>query len=163
MPSLSWFKLQFWPKDATTHLALNYTGRFSVKYMIQQRIARKAHYDVYYAGAVYKYAEYTMIICDLASFICAGDKHKISVEEPGFPVGALPRGRRLLVGKNEIFQVVDHNFSNLSLIPTVIVINHISESVEDSWYRGEPNVLLKIFFVKNTSSVPLQLWGTREK
>ena len=28
MLSLSWFKLQFWPKDATTHSALNYMGHF---------------------------------------------------------------------------------------------------------------------------------------
>ena len=50
----------------------------------------------------------------------------------------------MLAGKNKVFQVADHDFSNLSLTPTVILINHISESVEDSWYRGEPNVLLKI-------------------
>ena len=78
--SFSWFKLQFWPKDATIHSALNYTGQFSVKYMIQQRMARKAHDDVHYAGAVYKYArEYALSIHDLVSFICIDDKHKISV------------------------------------------------------------------------------------
>ena len=26
IPSLSWFKFQFWPKDCSTHTALNYTG-----------------------------------------------------------------------------------------------------------------------------------------
>ena len=31
MLSLPWFKLQFWPKDATTHSAINYTGQFSIK------------------------------------------------------------------------------------------------------------------------------------
>ena len=77
--SLSWFKLQFLPKDATIHSALNYMGQFSVKYMIQQRMARKAHDDVHYAGAVYKYArEYALSIHDLVSFICIDDKHKIS-------------------------------------------------------------------------------------
>ena len=82
MLSLSWFKLQFWPKDATTHSALKYTGRVSVKYMIQQCMARKAHDDAHYAGAVYKYArEYAISICDLVSFICINDKHKISVGE----------------------------------------------------------------------------------
>ena len=143
-PSLSCFKLQFWPKDATTYSVLNYMGRFSIKYMIQQRMARKAH-DVHYAEAVYKYAmEYAGSIRDLVSFICTDDKHKILVGECGFPVATLPRGRWVLVGKNDVFQVADHDFSNLSLIPTVILTNHISESAEDSWYRGEPNVLLKI-------------------
>ena len=59
----------------------------------------------------------------------------------------------MLVGKNEVFQVADHDFSNLSLIPTVILINHISESVEDSWYRGEPNVLLKITAISPSSAL----------
>ena len=48
------------------------------------------------------------------------------------------------VGKNKVFQIADHDFSNLSLIPIAILINHISEGVEDSWYQGEPKLLLKI-------------------
>ena len=85
-PSLSWFKLQFWPKDATTHSALNYMARFSIKYMIQQRMARKAPADVHYAEAVYKYArEYAVSIRDLVSFVCTDDNHKISVKESGLP------------------------------------------------------------------------------
>ena len=31
IPSFSWFKFQLWPKDLTTHTALNYTGHFPVK------------------------------------------------------------------------------------------------------------------------------------
>ena len=85
-PSLSWFKLQFWPKDATTHSVLNYMARFSIKYMIQQRMARKAPADVHYAEAVYKYArEYAVSIRDLVSFVCTDDNHKISVKESGLP------------------------------------------------------------------------------
>ena len=149
MPSFSWFKLQFWPKDAAAHSALNY-----VKYMIQQCTARKAHDDVHYAGTVYKYArEYAVSIHDLVSFICTGDEHKISVGEPGFPIAALPHGRRVLDGKNEVFQVANHEFSNLSLIPTVTLINHINESFEDSWYRGELNVLLKITAISPSSAL----------
>ena len=85
MPSLSWFKLQFYPKDATIHSALNYTGQFSVKNMIQERTTRKAHDGVHYARAIYKYDRvYAVSIRDLASFVCTDDKHKISVEEPVF-------------------------------------------------------------------------------
>ena len=145
MPSLSWFKLQFWPKGATTNSALNHMGHFSVKYILQQRMARKANDDVHYAGAVHKYARgYTVSVHDLVSFICTNNKHKILVGEPSFPVAVLPHGRWVLVEKNEMFQAADHDFSNLSLIPIIILINHISESVKDSWYQGEPNVLLKI-------------------
>ena len=38
------------------------------------------------------------------------------------------------------------------------MINHISESIEDSWYRGEPNVLLKITAISPSSA----LRSTRE-
>ena len=81
--------------------------------MIQQCTTRKAHEDVHYTGAVYKYArEYAVSIHDLVSFICMDDKHKISVGEPGFSVAALPCGHQVLVGKNKVFQVADHDFSS---------------------------------------------------
>lgn len=51
--------------------------------MIQQSMARKAHDNV---GAIYKY---------------------LLVGEPGFPIAILPRGRRILVEKSEVFQVGD--------------------------------------------------------
>ena len=117
IPSFSWFKFQFWPKDSTTHTALNYTGRFPVKYMLQQRMIRKSHDDDHYANAIFKYArEYAVSIRDICSFVCTNDKHKISMGEPNFPLAALPRGRRVLKGKNESFQVGDHDFSTISLI-----------------------------------------------
>ena len=86
--------------------------------MIQQRMSRKAHDDVHYAGAVYNYArKYAVSIRDLVSFICTDDNYKILLGEPGFPVATLPWGRRVLVGKTEVFQVADHDFSNLSFQP----------------------------------------------
>ena len=145
IPSFSWFKFQFWPKDCTTHSALNYTGRFPVKYMMQQRMIRKSHDDEHYANAIYKYVrEYAVSLRDKAIFICTDDKHKISVGEPNFPLSALPRGKRVLVGNNEAYQVGDHDFSTISLIPTVILFNDIPTDVNESWYRGRPCVLLKI-------------------
>ena len=154
IPSFSWFKFQFWPKDTTTHTALNYTGRFPVKYMMQQRMVRKTHDDEHYAAAIYKYSrEYAVSIRDLTSLVCTDDKHKVSMGEPGVPVAALPRGRRVLVGNNQIFQVADHDFSNMSLIPTVILVNEIGESVDNSWYRGQPNVLVKITATSPSSAL----------
>ena len=60
--------------------------------------------NVYNAGAVYKYTkEYAVSIRDLASFVCTDNKHKILVGEPGFPIAALPRGRRLLIMTSQIY------------------------------------------------------------
>ena len=78
IPSLSWFKFQFWPKDLTTHILLNYMGHFPVKYMLQQRMIRKAHDDDHYAKAIFKYAcEYAVSIRDICSFVCTDDKQNL--------------------------------------------------------------------------------------
>ena len=36
------------------------------------------------------------------------------------------------------------NLIKLEIIPSVILLNNIPDSVDDSWYRGKPSVLLKI-------------------
>ena len=56
IPSLSWFRFQFWPKNPYTHAALNYTGRLKVRYMVQQRAIRKHSDDDHYCACLYKYA-----------------------------------------------------------------------------------------------------------
>ena len=78
-----------------------------LKCMIQQYKARKAHDDVHYARTVYKYArEYAVSICDLVSYICTNDEHKILVGEPGFSVVTLPRGFRVLLEKIKSFRLL---------------------------------------------------------
>ena len=80
IPSFSWFKFQFWSKDLTTHTALNYTGRFPLKYMLQQRMIRKCYDDNHYAHAIFNYAcEYAVSIRDICSFVCTDNKYKISL------------------------------------------------------------------------------------
>ena len=165
IPLLSLFKFQFWPKDCTTHSALNYTGHFSVKYIMQQRMVRKSHDDDHYINAIYKYAQqYVIDIRDWASFICIDDKHKILLSEPGFPLSALPCSRRVLVGKNQVFQVRDHDFSTISLIPTVILLNTIPETVDGSWYWGKPMIFLKISVTDQLSALRTYrtVWVKRE-
>ena len=102
---------------------------------MQQQMVRKSHDNDHYANSIYKYAQqYATDIRDLASFICTDDKHKISLSEPGFTFSTLPQGRRVVVGKNQIYQVRDDDFSTISLIATVILSNAIPETVDGSWY-----------------------------
>ena len=98
-------------------------------------MVRKSHRNNPYANAIYKYTQqYAIDITYLASFICTDDKHKILLGQPGFPLSALPCGRRVLVGKNQVYQVGDHNFSKISLKTTVLLLNTIPETVDGSWY-----------------------------
>lgn len=53
IPSLEWVRLQFWPKTPSARTALQYTGRFRMKFMIQQRQWRKDHPDSHYAAAIF--------------------------------------------------------------------------------------------------------------
>ena len=63
IPSFSWFKFQFWPKDSTTKTAMNYTGCLKVKYLMQQRMIKKQHEDDHYCAAILKHArEFAVLI-----------------------------------------------------------------------------------------------------
>ena len=76
-------------------------------------------------------------------FVSLDDKHRIKVGEPGFPVAAAERGRRVLVNRDTTFEVSDHDFTRMSIVPSVCFIVDIPESVESSWYTGKVFVGLK--------------------
>ena len=52
-----------------------------------------------------------------------------------------------MIATNESYQVGDHDFMKINVIPTVILLNNIPEKVEDSWFRGKPYILLKIIAI----------------
>ena len=104
IPSLEWVLLQFWPKTPSANTSLQYTGRFRMKFMIQQRQWRRQHPDSHYAAATFRYTrEYALMLRDHCSFICLDDKHKVKVGEPGFPVASAERGRRVPVRLDDFF------------------------------------------------------------
>lgn len=71
-----------------------------------------------------------MKLRDECLLICIDDKHRLKVGEPGFPVAAAERGRRVIVSLNEVFQVGDHDFTRFSIIPCVIFQIDIPNSIE---------------------------------
>ena len=70
------------------------------------------------------------------TFISLDDKHKIKIGEPGYPVAAAERGRRVPVREDEYFTVGDHDFTKFSLVPSVVFLINVSEEITDSWYTG---------------------------
>lgn len=81
---------------------------------------------------------------DLSLFVCIDDKHRVKVGEPDFPVAAAERGKQVIVSLNETFSVGDHDFTKLSLVPSVAFIVDIPESMEEgTWYSGNVFVGLK--------------------
>ena len=55
IPSFSWFKFQIWPKSDFLKTSMTYTGRFQVKYLVQQKNLRKHSPDENYCAAIFKY------------------------------------------------------------------------------------------------------------
>ena len=133
IPSLSWFRFQFWPRSSYLATALNYTGRFNVRFMVQQRNIRKFSVDAHYCNALFKYSkELAIRFSNYCLFVSTNDKCKIKIGEPNFPVAAVARGKRVLVAKNQVFQVADHDLSSVTLIPTVGLMHEIPDEVDKS-------------------------------
>lgn len=90
--------------------------------MVQARQFRKTHPDAHYAGALFRYQrEVAVRFKDHTGvFFSLDDKHCVKVGEPGLPVAVVERGRRVLVGHDSAFQVGNHDFTRISVIPSVL-------------------------------------------
>ena len=76
IPSLEWIRLQFWPKTPHSKRALHHTGRFEVRFRVQQRQFQKEHPDAHYAAGGFRYQrEYAVSMKEHRMFICLDDKH----------------------------------------------------------------------------------------
>lgn len=108
MPSEAWIRLQFWPKTRHARSKLHCTGKLNVRFMIQARQFHKTHADAHYAAAVFRnQRELALHLKDHSVFVSLDDKHRIKVGEPGYPIAAAERGRRVLVGRDATFEVGD--------------------------------------------------------
>lgn len=117
---------------------MQYTGRLQVKYMIQKRQFRKTHDDAHYAAAQYRYMrEYALKLKENCAMLSIDDKHRMKVGEPGFPVAAAERGRRVMVRSGTTFEVGDHDFTKFSIVPSVVLLIDIPEKIDESWYHGQ--------------------------
>jgi hypothetical protein len=137
IPCLEWVRLQFRPKTSSAIQQVHHTGRFKMKYMVQQRQFRHSHIDAHYAAASFRHMrDYSLLVKQYCTFICLDDKHKISVGEPHYPVAAADRGWRVLVKEGERFMVGDNDFTKFSLVPSVVFIISIPIEITGSWYNG---------------------------
>ena len=57
--------------------------------------------------------------------------------EPGCPVAAVERGRRVIVGLGKALEVADHDFTKLTLTPSVTFLVDVPDDIEGSFYRGQ--------------------------
>ena len=132
IPSYAWFTLQFWPTNRSASKLLHHAGRFKVRRMVQARLLRKSNPDSHYAKAVYKALKKRAIKNrENHAFVSTDAKCKVSVGEPDYPVAAVSRGKRVIVGVNQVLKVADHDFTKISIIPDAYLLHDIPEDDSD--------------------------------
>lgn len=155
IPSDQWLRLQFAPKNASTYNSLQYTGSLKVKFQVQSRQLRKSHADAHYASAIFRYLkDFAVKFRNFCVFVAMDDKHHCKVGEPGHPVAAVERGKRVVVSSDKVFAVSDHDFTKFSIVPSVTMLIDIPDSVsEGSFYRGQVYVGVKDLVLEPSSPV----------
>ena len=113
IPTPSWVRLQFYPKNPFLQKAAQHTGELNVKFiMIQARLLSHDHIDGHYCSALFRYIrEFAIRFRDVATLACLDDKHQVKVGEPGYPVAAVNRGKSVIVNKDVALSVGDHDFT----------------------------------------------------
>ena len=78
-----------------------------------------------------------------AAFVSIDDKHRVKVGEPNFLVASAKRGRQVIIPTGAQVLAGDHDFTNYSIIPSVVLLTEIPEEISGSWYGGQVLVMLK--------------------
>jgi hypothetical protein len=152
-PSDEWIRLQFLPKNPFAHAATQYTGKFKMKYKVQTRILRKEHPDGHYCAAIFRYLrEFAIKFRDYVVFISADDKHKVAIGE-SVATSTGVRNRQTLVPENGILAACDHDFTKLSLTPSVIFLCDVPKKITESFYSGDVYVLYKDTVFEPSSAI----------
>ncbi|GES83675.1 hypothetical protein GLOIN_2v1882875 [Rhizophagus clarus] len=83
--------------------------------------------------------EFSIHFQDYVCFICVDDKHKVPIRE-GVTTSTGVRNKKSIVLQNVDLVACDHDFTKLSLTPSVIFFCEVPRSIEESFYSG------KVFF-----------------
>ena len=95
--------------------------------MVQAQIFWKHNPDGHYCTSIYNFIKQKVLKQRANStFFTADAKIRILAGEIGFPLACVAPGQKIVVELNESFQVADHNFSKISIIPDAEFIQQIS-------------------------------------
>ncbi|XP_070563443.1 uncharacterized protein [Ptychodera flava] len=145
IPSEKWLYLQFMPKNPFLRSAIQYTGKFPLKFKVQSRQFNMTHQDAHYASAIFKYLkEFCVKFRDHTVLLCVDDKNQIPVGEPGVPLAAVGRGKQTVVQSEIPLVASDHDMNTkCKITPSTIILTDIPDSVDESFYRGQVVEILK--------------------
>ena len=78
--------------------------------------------------------------------------------EPGCPISAVTCRKKILVGKDQIVQRAYHDFASIMPVPTVVMVQDLPSSVDQSWYHGKPYVYIEITATEPSSAIQNRDW-----
>jgi len=143
-PSVDYLRLQFMPKNEQLATAVQYTGRFPLKFKIQSRQFNMHHIDAHYASALQKYLKnFAVKYKEHCTLLSVDDKNHIPVGEPGVPIATVFRGKRSLAHSDIQNLAADHDTSaKLKLTPSVALKVEVPDTIEGDFYNGQVSVTL---------------------
>ena len=84
--------------------------------------------DSYYCNAIYNFIKQRALKYNANSaFFSTDAKCKILFSEPDFPLACVAQGKEVVAGLKESFQVADHDFIKISIVPDALFIQQIPE------------------------------------
>ena len=144
-PSVSWIRLNFHPKNPYLKSAIHYTGKFNLKYSVQQRLLRIQHMDSNYCRQQFSLLKsFAVKWKDFSIFQSLDDKAIVPVGNPEQPVstGVHSHHGAIVANENRVV-ALDHDFHVAGIVPSVYFAVSIPESIHDSFYRGSVHVTVK--------------------
>ena len=161
VPSIAWFKYQFWPSNEHVRSALLHTGRFPLRLQLQVRNSRKEHGHAYYCAKQKSLAkEFAIKYRDHACAIQPDDKQNLNIGEPGTAAAVLAKQKPTMgpvtpataVGhlsgqqnQEANSRAIDHDAGSVKMriIPTVHLVQDIPTDRDESMCRGQVYITLK--------------------
>lgn len=144
-PSTSWIRLNFCPSNPMHNSAQNYTGKFNVKFAVQQRLLRVQHADLPYGKhQFYLLKDFACKWRDHVVLQSLDDKAIVPIGEPGQAVSTGVRAHHGgLVSDPRQNLALDHDFHVAGIVPSVCFVVDVPENSKDSFYNGTVHVTVK--------------------
>jgi len=110
---------------------------------VQGRLLQKNSDDAHYCAALFRYLrEFCIQYNQWTCLISADDKHKVPIGED-IAVSTDVRNRCSMVTQNSTLAATDHDFTKLSITPSVTFFISIPNEISGSFYDGQVSVSYK--------------------
>ena len=97
---------------------------------------------------------------DTSALFSVDAKCKVSVGEPDFPIASVTKGKKVILGINQSFEVSDHDFSKISIIPDAVFVQKSPENkqqddegFQSSWFSGKVFYSFKSMVTQGSSAL----------